>query len=92
VRRSLHLNAFLLDAGHHEAAWRHPDSEPERIYDVDWFRGIAQRAEAAKLDAVFLADIPARVSETPYCTAHALEPLTLLSAMAFMSITPLRPA
>ncbi len=82
VRRSLHLNAFLLDAGHHEAAWRHPDSEPERIYDVDWFRGIAQRAEAAKLDAVFLADIPARVSETPYCTAHALEPLTLLSAIA----------
>jgi hypothetical protein len=24
----LHLNAFLMTAGHHEAAWRLPESDP----------------------------------------------------------------
>jgi hypothetical protein len=27
-RRELHLDAFLMEAGHHEASWRLPDSNP----------------------------------------------------------------
>ena len=62
-RRQLSLNAFMHDTGHHEASWRHPDSSAERIGDVAWFQDIARKAEAAKLDAVFLADGPALVTE-----------------------------
>lgn len=28
MTRQLHLNAFLMGCGHHEAAWRLPDSDP----------------------------------------------------------------
>jgi hypothetical protein len=35
--RHLHLNAFINPAGHHEAAWRHPSTQPERIHDADYF-------------------------------------------------------
>lgn len=30
--RQLSLNAFVYPAGHHEAAWRHPSSTPERCH------------------------------------------------------------
>jgi hypothetical protein len=26
--RTLHLNAFLMSTGHHEASWRLPESDP----------------------------------------------------------------
>ena len=46
MRRSLHLNAFLLDAGHHEAA-RGTRQRPGAHLRRGLVRGIAQRAEAA---------------------------------------------
>ena len=61
--RQLSLNAFIYPAGHHEAAWRHPASGAERIYDVAYYQEIARTAEAAKLDAVFFADGPALLGE-----------------------------
>lgn len=82
MSRQMSLNAFLHDTGHHEASWRHPDSPAERTHDVDFYRQIAKKAEAAKLDAVFLADIPALTTDTPYRASHGLEPITLLSAIA----------
>lgn len=82
MTRQLNLNAFLHDTGHHEASWRHPDSPAERTFDVAFYQEIARKAEAAKLDAVFLADIPAQVANTPYRASHGLEPLTLLTALA----------
>jgi hypothetical protein len=33
MTRQLSLNAFIYPAGHHEAAWRHPTSATERIYE-----------------------------------------------------------
>lgn len=82
MSRKLSLNAFLHDTGHHEASWRHADSPAERAFDVDYYREIARVAEAAKMDAIFLADVPAQIAETPYRASHGLEPLTLLSAIA----------
>ncbi|AZG48408.1 LLM class flavin-dependent oxidoreductase [Gordonia insulae] len=80
--RQLHLNAFIYPAGHHEAAWRHPSSQPERIFDADYYHQIAQTAEAAKFDAIFFADGPALRSEARYSTAGRLEPITLLASVA----------
>jgi FMN-dependent oxidoreductase (nitrilotriacetate monooxygenase family) len=78
----LHLNAFLLSVGHHEAAWRLPESDPFANTDVAHYQRLAQLAERGKLDSLFLADGPvlwARVGQRP---AAALEPTVLLTALA----------
>ncbi|WP_054811367.1 LLM class flavin-dependent oxidoreductase [Nocardia arizonensis] len=80
--RQLSLNAFIYPSGHHEAAWRHPQSQPHRIYDVRYYQEIGRTAEAAKLDAVFFADGPALRTEVRHNAASGLEPITLLTAIA----------
>lgn len=80
--RQLSLNAFIYPGGHHEAAWRHPDSQPGRIYDVDYYQEIGRTAEAAKLDAVFFADGPALRTNVKHNAGSGLEPITLLTAIA----------
>ena len=80
--RQLSLNAFLHDTGHHEASWRHPESSVERALDIDFYVEMAQKAEAAKLDGVFFADVPGLWSATAYRPAAHLEPITRLSAIA----------
>ena len=56
MTRQLHLNAFLMGTGHHEAAWRHPDSRPEDTLDARHYVRLAQIAERGKLDSIFFAD------------------------------------
>ncbi|QNG20118.1 LLM class flavin-dependent oxidoreductase [Rhodococcus triatomae] len=80
--RRLSLNAFIYPTGHHEAAWRHPDSRPESVYDVRYFQDIGRTAEAAKLDGVFLADGPALRTDVRHNATYGLEPITLLTAIA----------
>ncbi|WP_431957962.1 LLM class flavin-dependent oxidoreductase [Nocardia lijiangensis] len=80
--RQLSLNAFIYPSGHHEAAWRHPQSRPDRIYDVAYYQEIGRTAEAAKLDAVFFADGPALRTNVKHNAAPGLEPITLLTAIA----------
>ncbi|MDO1583827.1 LLM class flavin-dependent oxidoreductase [Rhizobium oryzicola] len=80
--RSLVLNAFIYPAGHHEAAWRYPDSEPHRVTDIKLYQEIAQKAEAAKLDAIFFADAPVLDENIRYAARHRLEPITAITALA----------
>jgi FMN-dependent oxidoreductase (nitrilotriacetate monooxygenase family) len=82
MTRQLSLNAFIYPAGHHEAAWRHPTSAAERIYDAAYYQDIARTAEAAKLDAVFFADGPALQGDITHNAVGRLEPITLLTAIA----------
>ncbi|MGF9567222.1 LLM class flavin-dependent oxidoreductase [Neorhizobium sp. BT27B] len=76
------LNAFIYPGGHHEAAWRYKDSEPERVTDIRLYQEIAKRAEAAKLDALFFADAPALDGNIRYSARHRLEPITTFAALA----------
>lgn len=76
------LNAFIYPGGHHEAAWRHPQSEPHRVTDIRLYQDIARRAEAAKLDAIFFADAPVLDGNIRYSAKHRLEPITMLAALA----------
>jgi len=86
-KEKLSLGAFLLFTGHHVAAWRHPAaSDSQSLAD---FVGFARAAEAAKFDAVFLADGVALRSVDVDASRHKahsgvypFEPLTLLSALA----------
>lgn len=80
--RTLSLNAFLHDTGHHEASWRHPDSSVERAHDITFYTELAQQAEAAKLDGIFFADVPGVWAATPYRPTAHLEPITRLAAIA----------
>jgi FMN-dependent oxidoreductase (nitrilotriacetate monooxygenase family) len=80
--RQLVLNAFLHDAGHHEASWRHPESSAEHINDVRFYQRLAQKAEAGKLDSIFLADVPGVSFGNGHRLSNGLEPITLLSALA----------
>jgi N-acetyl-S-(2-succino)cysteine monooxygenase len=82
VTRKLHLNAFLMGVGHHEAAWRHPRTEPARLTDVRHYQELARIAERGKLDSVFLADGVALQGNVAHNALGGLEPLTLLSALA----------
>ncbi|WP_068272388.1 LLM class flavin-dependent oxidoreductase [Aldersonia kunmingensis] len=80
--RQLSLNAFIYPAGHHEAAWRHPASQPDRIYDITYYQELGRIAEDAKFDAVFFADIPALHQKVEYSVPLGVEPITALTAIA----------
>ena len=77
MTRELNLNLFIYPDGHHEAAWRHPDSETERILDISYYQELAQKAEAAKFDAVFFADGPSLAENIQYAARFRLEPITV---------------
>jgi FMN-dependent oxidoreductase (nitrilotriacetate monooxygenase family) len=80
--RQLHLNAFLMSTGHHEASWRLPESNSHAGTDVAHFQRLAQTAERGKLDSIFFADSPVLhgdVAQRPY---GGLEPTVLLAAIA----------
>jgi FMN-dependent oxidoreductase (nitrilotriacetate monooxygenase family) len=76
------LNAFVYPEGHHEAAWRHPATTPERLLDPEYFVDIAGTAERGRLDAIFFADSPAVTGNVELRPGAGFEPLTLLSAIA----------
>lgn len=80
--RQLHLNAFVMGVGHHEAAWRHPRTDQHRLHDVNHFVELGQIAERGRLDSIFLADTLAVGPNVARNTQSIFEPLTLLSAVA----------
>lgn len=87
--KPIKLGLSMRYLGYHAAAWRHPDADPGAASKFSHFRRVAQTAEAAKFDMVFLADgIGIRGKDEPpgsLCRSAQnaeLEPLTLLSALA----------
>ena len=82
MKRQLHLNLFIHSRGHHEASWRHPASSPLPLTDIRYYQDLAQRAEAALFDSVFLADQLALGGDVAQAPRTWLEPITVLAAMA----------
>lgn len=82
TERKLHLNAFLMNTGHHEASWRLPESDPYAHVDLQHHVRLARTAERGTFDSLFLADGPQLWSNLAQRPAGALEPLTLLTALA----------
>ncbi|HEY0440168.1 MAG TPA: LLM class flavin-dependent oxidoreductase [Xanthobacteraceae bacterium] len=82
------LGAHFPSMGQHIAAWLHPDSQVDAGQNFPYFVRLAQAAERAKFDFVFMADAVATrdgnmeaLSRWPQYMAH-FEPITLLSATA----------
>src|SRR5690242_17835391 len=82
MKRQLHLNLFIHGRGHHEAAWRHPASSHLPLTDIRYYVDLAQRAEAAKFDSIFLADQLALGGDVAQAPRTWLEPITVLAALA----------
>lgn len=90
-RGQLKLGAFMYPAGHHVAAWRHPDVSAAATTDFAYRVDFARKAEAAKFDLIFLADgagvgdhrtnVLSRSDEW----SIGFEPVTLLSALSVVT-------
>ena len=80
--RPLHLNAFLMNVGHHEAAWRLPESDPFAATRLEHYAHLARTAERGTFDSLFLADSPTLRADVGQRPAGTLEPTILLTALA----------
>jgi alkanesulfonate monooxygenase len=90
--RQMKLAAFLPAPGHHVAAWRHPNVQPDGGLDLRWYTSIAKTAERGKLDMIFLSDgvgIRTHYGDKDELSRWGrivqFEPLTLLSALAVVT-------
>lgn len=80
--KHLHLNAFLMSTGHHEASWRLPESDPYSNTKIQHYVNLAQIAERGKLDSIFFADSPVLFGDTGRRPSGKLDPTVLLTAIA----------
>ncbi|MEQ4205465.1 LLM class flavin-dependent oxidoreductase [Actinopolymorpha sp. B9G3] len=80
--KPLHLNAFLMSTGHHEASWRLPESDPYANTNVTHYQNLARIAERGRFDSVFFADSPALFSDVGRRPSGSLEPTVLLTSIA----------
>jgi N-acetyl-S-(2-succino)cysteine monooxygenase len=80
--RQLHLNAFLMSIGHHEAAWRAPESSLTASWDVHHYVALARLAERGKFDSIFFADGPQIQGDLRFRPVGTLDPLILLPVIA----------
>lgn len=84
TNRKLHIGMSLAPTWLSGDAWRRSDSGAEALYRTDFYLDTAQRAEAAKLDFVFLPDVlyqNTKVLETSAGFA-SLDPTLLLASIA----------
>lgn len=56
MSRQLHLALFVSHAGSHLAGWRLPEAQAGHPLAIDDYRRLAEKAEAARLDLLFVAD------------------------------------
>ena len=87
----LKLGAFFHPTGHHVASWLHDSAQIDAGTNFRHYLELAQTAERAKFDLMFLADSVAvrdgdlaALRRWPQYMAY-FEPLTLLSAIASMT-------
>jgi len=84
--RQVTLGLFMLGFGHNMASWRDPAVEPSDLLKLDYYKRVARKAEAAKLDMVFFAEILYSYEQNGgHCgqmVYPTLDPLTLTPALA----------
>ncbi len=87
THRQLHLAAFMRPVSIHTGGWRYPGAYPDANFNFAHLKRFAQRLEAARFDALFMADhlavlnMPMEALKRSH-TVTSFEPFTLLSALA----------
>lgn len=87
------IGASIRGLGYNASAWRHPQVDPTVQESISFYAELAKKAEAAKLDFVFLADNLAATSmddrpKGALGRGHdniTLEPLTAMAAIAVLT-------
>ena len=82
MAREIHLNLFIHSRGHHEAAWRSADASPLPLTDIGYYVDCVRKAEAAKLDSIFISDLLSVPDDIDRAARSWLEPVTTLAALA----------
>jgi FMN-dependent oxidoreductase (nitrilotriacetate monooxygenase family) len=88
--RQLRLGAFMRPVGIHTAWWRYPGAYPDANFNLKHLIRFAQKLEAGKFDAWFMADHLA-VLNMPMAalkrsaTVTSFDPLTLLPALGMVT-------
>lgn len=52
--RHLNIGVLIYGCGHHQAAWRMPESSIGRISEITYYQSLGQIAEQGVFDDVFL--------------------------------------
>jgi FMN-dependent oxidoreductase (nitrilotriacetate monooxygenase family) len=81
----MQLNAVIYGLGSHEAAWRMPESDSRAVTKLSFWVDVAQRAEAAGFDALFLGDVLALQAGADKHLSDAMDPIVIMSALAAMT-------
>ena len=88
VAQTMRLGLFVNPTGHHQASWRHPGADADAGVNFAHYRRVAQVAERACFDMLFLADNQVVRQADPDSRRRVaqyianFEPFTLLSALA----------
>lgn len=84
--RRMKLGLFFEPSGRHIAAWRHPLAHPAASVSIDNLVAIAQTAEAALFDFLFIADNNAVWDDLAYLQrierSAVLDPMMILPVLA----------
>ncbi len=85
--KQIKLGMFLRPAGHHIAAWRHPEAQADAGWNFSRFVELAQTAERGLFDMLFLADtsgLPTDDMENARHLAYVawIEPFTTMASLA----------
>jgi alkanesulfonate monooxygenase len=87
AQRQLRLGAFMRPVSIHTGAWRYPGAYRDANFNFKHLKHFAQRLEAARFDAFFMADhlallnMPIDALKRSH-TVTSFEPFTLLSALS----------
>ncbi|TJZ77315.1 LLM class flavin-dependent oxidoreductase [Chitiniphilus eburneus] len=91
-QRKIRLGAFIPGAGHHVAAWRHPEAQADGGINLAHYVRLAQTAERGLFDTLFLADGLAAgqgnvsaAAEGKQAWGGSFEPVTLFSALSVVT-------
>jgi FMN-dependent oxidoreductase (nitrilotriacetate monooxygenase family) len=88
--RRMRLAAFMRPTSLHTGAWRYPGAFPDSNFNLQHIKRLAQKLEAGKFDAFFMADhlavlnMPIDALKRSHTTT-SFEPFTLLSALAMVT-------
>ncbi|KAI1451843.1 monooxygenase [Annulohypoxylon moriforme] len=89
-KKQLHLGAFMRPVSLHTGAWRYPGAYADANFNFQHIKSFAQKLEAAKFDAFFMADhlavlnMPIEALRRSQTTT-SFEPFTLLSSLAVVT-------
>lgn len=84
-KKHMIITVFLAAAGYHREAWRMPNSRAEELGRISLVKDLAQMAEAAKIDSLFLGDVNSGAIYRDYQQMNSSglnEPISVLSALA----------